>query len=741
MAVKIRTRLRSWLAPLFGALVLMGAVYLHYVQPLLIESVSLSVFDTYQRIKPRTQDDSAVLVIDIDEASLKARGQWPWPRTEIAELVKRLTNLGAATIAFDIVFSEPDRTSPKRFAELLKSLELLKAGANLDALPDNDEILAEFLKQTPSVGGMILTHEANNRRPPLKRGTSHGGTDPAQYLPKYQGAVSNLDILDAAPPGLGYFSFEPDRVDRVVRRLSLVSALQDTIYPSLVAEALRVAQNEDSIFIKSNDGSGEWSAGGKGGIVLVKVGQIVIPTNEDGEIWIYYSGNRPGRVMPVNKVLSAGQSELQALQQVVAGKIVLIGTSAPGLLDIRATPLSASTAGVEIHAEAIEQVLAGIFLTRPDWATGAERWAMIIAAFALILLMPKIGPLWCAVLGGIIVLWCAGGSWYAFSQHQYLFDPVYPILGSTAVYLTVSGALFLTAERERRSVRRAFSQYLAPEMVEQLADDPAGLTLGGEDKELTIMFSDVRGFTKISEKLNSQELTKLMNGFLTPMSDTLMDHGATIDKYIGDAIMAFWNAPLDVEDHAGKACSSALAMLERLVIVRQETGHDIQVGIGLNTGVCSVGNFGSSQRFNYSVLGDAVNLASRIEGLTKTYGVPILVGQSTMQAAPGFAFLEVDLIRVVGKQKPELVSALLGGPEIADDEAFQSLKSHHDKGLQAYRQQNWDLATTEFAAARALPCTGPSRNVIYDLYSARIAAYKDAPPPPDWDGITDATSK
>ncbi|MEM1200854.1 MAG: adenylate/guanylate cyclase domain-containing protein [Pseudomonadota bacterium] len=741
MATKLRTRLKTWLAPAAGALVLLGAIYLHYAQPLLIEAVSLSVFDSYQRIKPRTQEDSAVLVVDIDESSLKARGQWPWPRTEIAELVKRLTNLGAAAIAFDIVFSEPDRTSPNRLADLLRSLDLLKEDANLESLPDNDKLLAEFLRQTPTIGGMILTHESNDRRPPLKRGTSHGGTDPAEYLPKFQGAVSNLDILDEAPPGLGYFSFEPDRVDRVVRRLSLVSALRETIYPSLVAEALRVAQGEDSIFIKSNDGSGEWAAGSQGGIVLVKVGQVVIPTNENGEVWIYYSGDRPGRVMSVNKILSADETELQTLQNDVAGKIILVGTSAPGLLDIRATPLSSSTAGVEVHAEVIEQILAGIYLTRPDWATGAERWAMIAAALALILLMPKIGPFWCAVLGGFIVAWSAGGSWYAFSQHQYLFDPVYPILGSTAVYLVVSGVLFLTAERERRSVRRAFSQYLAPEMVERLAEDPDGLKLGGEDKELTILFSDVRGFTKISEKLDSQQLTKLMNGFLTPMSDTLMEHGATIDKYIGDAIMAFWNAPLDVDGHAAKACSGALSMLERLDEVRADTGHDIQVGIGLNTGICSVGNFGSFQRFNYSALGDAVNLASRIEGLTKNYGVPILVGEATLRGAPGFAYLEADLIRVVGKQEPERVFALLGRDDLAGSADFKAMQEHHADGLAAFRSQKWDEAEAAFAKAQASASGGPSRDGIYHLYATRIADYRADPPPRNWDGVTDATSK
>lgn len=720
---------------------LAGAVYLHYVQPLLIEGMTLSVFDTYQRIKPRAQSDSPVLVIDIDEPSLKSRGQWPWPRTDVAELAARLTNLGAAAIAFDIVFSEPDRTSPARLAGMLKRLDLLKENADLKSLPDNDKILADILKQTPTVGGMILLHESNENRPPLKRGMSHGGTNPAVYLPRFKGATSNLKEIDAAPPGLGYFSFQPDRVDRVVRRLSLVSALEDTVYPSLVAEALRVAQNEDSIFIKSNDGSGEWAAGSEGGIVLVKVGQMVIPTNEHGEIWIYYSGDRPGRVLSAAEVLNADDSKLQQLQAQVGGKIVLIGTSAPGLLDIRATPLSSSTAGVEVHAEALEQIISGVFLTRPDWAVGAERWAMIFAALALIIIMPSAGPAWCAVLGGIIVICTVAGSWFAFANKGYLFDPVYPVLGASFVYLTVSGMLFLTAERERRVVRRAFAQYLSPAMVEQLAEDPDALQLGGEDKELTLLFSDVRGFTTISESLSPQELTRLMNGFLTPMSDTLMEHGATIDKYIGDAIMAFWNAPLDVEDHAAKACEAALAMISRLEDVRRDTGHDLRIGVGLNTGNCSVGNFGSTQRFNYSVLGDTVNLAARIEGLTKGYGVELLVGEKTAQAAGEFAFLEADLIRVVGKKTPERIFALLGNGDLARSPAFQDMKAAHDEGIAAYRNQDWTTAMEAFERARAIECGGLERQKLQTLYLDRIAEYLHSPPPEDWDGVTDATSK
>ena len=303
--------------------------------------------------------------------------------------------------------------------------------------------------------------------------------------------------------------------------------------------------------------------------MLVKVGQIIFPTNKLGEIWIYYSGPRPGRTISVSEILEADEAQLQNMQNAVAGKIVLIGISTPSLLDIRAMPLSSSTAGVEVHAEALKQIMANQYLTRPDYATGAERFAMIRAALAPIILMPKVGPAWCAVLGGIIVICTVGGSWYSFSQKGFLFDPVYPMLGSTAVCLAVSGMLFLTAERERRSVRRAFSQYLSPEMVEWLADDPDALQLGDEDKELTA----------------------LMNGFLTSMSDILMERGATINKYIGDAIMAFWNAPLGIEDHPAKACAAALAMVNGLEQVRHDTGHDINIGIGLNTGECTVGNF------------------------------------------------------------------------------------------------------------------------------------------------------
>jgi adenylate cyclase len=334
-----------------------------------------------------------------------------------------------------------------------------------------------------------------------------------------------------------------------------------------------------------------------------------------------------------------------------------------------------------------------------------------------------------------------GGAWTGFSHYSYLFDSVYPVTGIVAVYLVVSGMLFLTAETERIAVRRAFTQYLAPELVEKLAQDPKALKLGGEERELTILFSDVRGFTALSEKLTSQEIAELMNAYFTPMSDALMATQATIDKYIGDAIMAFWNAPLDVENHPARACEAALEMLARLAKLRKERGIDMRMGIGLNTGICSVGNFGSLQRFNYSALGDPVNIAARIEGLTKLYGVDVLLGENTALRATGFAVLEIDLIKVVGKSRPEHVFALLGGPEIEATEQFQSLKTTHEQALTAYRSRKWAQAEKLFSAARTNPVASLNYEGLYGLYRKRIAAFKKRPPPKTWDGSANAESK
>ena len=448
---------------------------------------------------------------------------------------------------------------------------------------------------------------------------------------------------------------------------------ESSLYPAISIEALRVVQGAGTMFIKSSGASGETAFGEKTGISSIKVGQIVVPTDANGRLWVRYAGHQPDRYIPAWKILD-GSAEPSLVQD----HIVLVGSSAAGLLDLRATPIDPVLPGVEVHAEIIEQILEQDFAGRPDWAVGAEIIYMLAIGLSLVLLLPRFGALACAFAGSFVVAGAVGFSWYAYDVQRLLFDPVYPSVAVLGVYLSSSLINFMCTEAEKRQVRGAFSQYLSPALVEQLAQNPDQLQLGGETKEMTFLFCDVRGFTAISEtyKKNPQGLTLLINRFLTPLTDVILACEGTIDKYMGDCIMAFWNAPLDVSNHADHACESALSMFDELELLNKQRSDEAEVegreflplniGIGVNTGECGVGNMGSKQRFDYSVLGDAVNLASRLEGQSKTYGVRTVVGPETAAQADGrFATLELDLIAVKGKEEAVRIFALLGDENYA----------------------------------------------------------------------------
>ncbi|MGI9372837.1 MAG: CHASE2 domain-containing protein, partial [Hyphomicrobiales bacterium] len=409
---------KATLAPISGIFALCAVLFVQLAQPGFIETFSLSVFDSFQRIKPRELLDSPVRIIDIDEKSLKTRGQWPWPRTDVATMVERLGEMGAAAIAFDIVFSEPDRTSPVRILEQLRKNGVVAETLTTHGPLDNDEAFANTLKNWPVVAGMVLLHEPNENKALVKSGIAIAGADPRNSLVEYGGIVGNLPALEEAAKGVGYFSFEPDRFDRTVRRLPVIAKRGDDIHPSLVAESLRVAQQAGTIILKSSDASGELDWGESVSMVAAKIGDVEIPTNEAGEIWIYHAGHQPQRFISAHKLLGATGDELEKMRPLIEGHIVLIGASAAGLLDIVSTPISSSTAGVEVQAEALEMVLGGQYLHRPDWARGLELTATVLFSLLLIVLMPAIGPLWCAVLGGIVVATCIGGAWVAFSQYS-----------------------------------------------------------------------------------------------------------------------------------------------------------------------------------------------------------------------------------------------------------------------------------------------------------------------------------
>ena len=441
--------------------------------------------------------------------------------------------------------------------------------------------------------------------------------------------------------------------------------------------------------------------------------------------------------------------ESQSLGPKIRGNIVLVGTSASGLKDIRSTPLDPAIAGVEVHAMAIEQMILGSHLTRPNWMPGAELIWLVVLGVILSFLIPRWGASWCALIaiGGLLI--SVGASWFAYTDASLLVDPVYPALVIILLYVVGSFIAFLRTESEKKYVRGAFSRYLSPELVEQLAADPDLLTLGGETKEMTILFSDIRGFTQISESMNATELTSFINEYLTPMTNIILQNRGTIDKYMGDAIMAFWNAPLDNLKHKEEAARAALSMIEGLKTfnesLEEKTAIDgkkrlpISIGIGINTGDCCVGNMGSDQRFDYSVLGDAANVASRLEGQSKTYGLPIVVGEETAKTLPEFAWLELDLIRVIGKKQPVRIYALIGDERVKREQKFVETARLQAQFISEYRQQNWENANSLLKTIKEN--VNYNLSVLAKLYSDRIEDYKTVDLPDDWDGVYSATSK
>lgn len=724
-----------------GLLALAMVLGLRLVDPQPVQQVRQWVFDTYQRIEPRPYQPAGVRIVDIDEASLARLGQWPWPRTLVADLVVALRDMGAAVIAFDVVFSEPDGTAPSR---LLQTLDGAALGpgvrAALAALPDPDAVLGAAIATAPVVTGFAPNSQAAANLPALKAGFAFLGAAPGPFLQNFSGATVNLPAIAEPAAGNGSFGIAND-FDSVMRRVPLFQTVNGQVYPALTSEALRVGQGAKTHLIETSAGTeAEAEAlGGRVGVVRVKIGRIEVPTTARGEVLLHDTGYQPARYLPAWRVLEpAMQSRVAPL---VAGHIVLIGTSAAGLKDVRATPLSPSIPGVSVHAQALEQMILGHHLERPDWATGLEVLAFLGVGVVLVALLPLVGAVWSSVLAVMAIAVGIGASWYAFSELRFLFDPVYPALAVLAIYVPTTATLFVQTESERRFVRAAFARYLSPALVERLARNPDSLRLGGETRELTILFSDIRGFTTLSEGMTPEELTRFMNRYLTPMSDRILEREGFIDKYIGDAIMAFWNAPLDVADHAAAACRAALDMRAVLIDLNAAWTREyaaegrvfpgVAFGIGLHTGACSVGNMGSDTRFNFSILGDNVNLASRIEGQTKTYGVDILVSEATAEAAvDGFTALEIDRIQVKGRSQPVSVHVLVGERSVARAPGFAAFRDRHMAMLDAWRAEAWAEAAEacedcrRALAGRSADWLPPGCRLggIYALYAERLEA-------------------
>lgn len=739
----LKAVIRRHLYSVFVTTVLTVTAGIHLADPFFLQALRLLTFDQYARMRPAESDPAVpVRIVDIDDASLARIGQWPWPRSVMANLLNTLNVQGAAVVAFDVMFAESDRNAVAELAKTLPPDRALVLAKLTGDLVSNDQLFAAAIAHAPTVLAVTLTDAVETAAAnPAKAGFAVAGDDPKPYVRGFGGYVGNLPPLMQAAGGVGSINWVPDR-DGVVRRVPLLYRLNDNWVPSLAAEALRLAQGASSYVIKAANASGETAFGQKGGINHIRIGAYEIPTDADGGLWVNYRHSNRERYLPVWKVLE-GQIDRSEIE----GKIILVGTSAAGLGDMRATPLDASIPGVEIHAQIMEHVLLGRSLTRPDYAPALELFVLLALGVALAAVFPRVSAASAAWIGvGVVLALLAGGA-VLYAQAGLLFDPLYP---SVSIFVLAAGSsfyLYRRTEMQRSEIRNAFGQYVSPAVVNQLIAQPEKLTLGGEMRELTLLFCDVRNFTGISEGLTAVELTAFINSLLTPLSDIVIARNGTIDKYMGDAMMAFWNAPLDDPLHARHACEAAVEIVREIAALnaswraeaeakgRRHT--EVKLGIGVNTGQCCVGNLGSSLRFDYSAIGDDVNIASRFEGLTKYYGLTMLTGETTLAGLGDFPCLEIDLVRVKGREKPSRLyspMAILG----VDPSQAAALSAAQSRFLACYRAGDWAAAQSALAACREFKIEALRR--LYDLYQARLQDLRRSPPA-NWDGVYTAQEK
>ena len=669
---------RGFFGFLIGSFVLILCLINRTYDPAITSTLRGAGFDTLQAIWPRSPlPAQPIRVVDIDEISLKAIGQWPWPRDELAKLVTKLTELGASAIAFDIIFAEPDRLSPSRIN-------------NDKTQRDNDVLLADAIKNGPVVTAFASTSGQASLSPPqLKAGFAQTGMS-AQFAPmRLNRVVSNLAELDAAAKGVGSMNIDLAQDQGIARQIPLIWTDGKTFYPSLVLEALRVAQGADTFVL---NGSQKF----EDALESIRVGGIEIPTSDTGMLNVRFGYNDPTLYVSAVKVLSEPMND--ALRQSIAGHIVLIGTSAVGLLDMRTSALGEDIPGVSIHAQALEQILSGDFLSRPSWIIALE----YLLTVGLALLLSIITMFWrpvltfAAMISTLLAL--AGLTAVLFRSYGLQFDFTFPAVTLILAFLSTIAFKLLVTDREGRQLRRVFGHYVAPEILAEIERNPNHLKLGGETREITVMFVDIQNFTPLSEKLNPQELVKFVNGVMEVCSAAILSEGGTIDKYIGDAVMAFWNAPVTIENHQYHACSAALEITKSvdaynsLDDVKSDLSAigswPIKVRIGMATGPAVVGNMGSQERFDYSAIGEAVNTAARAETACKLIGHNIILAGRVQKKTYDLALVAAGDVPMRGKAHHTPVHAVFGTSELARSSNFMKFKTAFEAVLQNSNVKN-----------------------------------------------------
>ncbi|MCC7410919.1 MAG: adenylate/guanylate cyclase domain-containing protein [Gammaproteobacteria bacterium] len=706
-----------------------------------IDQMENLAYDARVVVTTKSEPDDRIVIVDIDERSLTAEGRWPWPRDKIASLVEQLfEKYQVAVVAFDVVFAEADDSSGLLVLDRLAKGELAAVKPFQDKLAelrtslDYDRIFAETIGRYP----VVLGYYFNPPRPDgeaekigaLPPPTLIAGTFAGRKVAFRQAAGygANLDILQKNAAAAGHFLPSTDG-DGIVRRVPLLYEYDGAYYEALSLAVARVALHIDQVTPRfapvpwgaKRDYSGlEWLA----------IGNRSIPVDERVQTLIPYRGGQGSFPYVAATDVLHGTVDPGMLD----GRIVLVGTTAPGLLDLRSTPVQNVYPGVEIHANLIAGIIDGKMKEKPAYTLGAEFIILTIVGLILALVLPFQSPLMATVVTVVVLIGSIAINQAVWSYGNLVLPIASGVMMIGLMFLLNMSYGYFIETRGKRQLTSLFGQYVPPELVDEMSRDPEAYSLEADSRELTVLFSDVRGFTTISEGLNPKELAELMNHFLTPMTHVIHENRGTIDKYMGDAIMAFWGAPLEDPDHARHALESGMQMLARIDEINTEFAKrswpEIHIGVGINTGAMSVGNMGSEFRMAYTVMGDAVNLGSRLEGLTKTYGVSIIVSETTRAAVPDYAYRELDRVRVKGKDEPVAIFEPLGPAGAVSKPLADELKLYR-QALKYYRSQQWDMAELQFlnlGKSSASPA-------LYDMYVGRISHFREHPPGEDWDGV------
>jgi adenylate cyclase len=718
-----------------------------------IERQDTIISDLRMRLEPATLDPR-IVIVDIDSKSLNEIGRFPWSRNVLARLVEQLTGrYKAGAVGFDISFPEPDKSSGYEVLERLADRELKDVPAlkrELSALKpalDYDGLFAQALAGRPVVLGYNVADDSQGKgvlpKPAFTVDELHGRELTAYHRTGYE---ANIERLQSAAQGAGIFNVDAD-ADGVVRSVPLLLRIGDGYYPSLALATASVylqARSIKPLYTRTADtlSDSELAAGGTDAVSLFTPrGKRDIPAGDGLTTIVQYRGRGGPQGGAFRYVSAADVLAGKVPAGVLEGAIAFVGTTAPGLVDLRTTPVSKEYPGVEVHANIVKSILDGRFKSRPDYAFAIELLQVAVAGLVLSIALAVLAPLHAMLLAVAAFAGVAGFNYFMYSRQDLALDMFICLLLVAALFVLNLGWGYFFEFRKGRALVSRFGEYVAPELVARMAENPAAYNMDGESRELTVMFVDVRGFTTISEGLSPKELREYINLYLTAMSEDIRgSHQGTLDKYIGDAVMAFWGAPVAFADHASRAVATSLLMQQsaaRLDREFQARGWpSLKIGIGLNSGLMHVGDMGSKIRRAYTVMGDAVNLGSRLEGITKVYGVGIAVGVATRQAAPQFVYRELDLVRVKGKNEPVAIFEPVGrGGEVAA--GLLAEIEEWDQALALVRAQRWDEAETRI---RALQASHPGC-ALYALYLGRIARYRLEPPGAGWDGVTTFDTK